>query len=193
MKTRMTILSLLVITVIFALTSCKKDDKSTKQGDYFTYDSKDYELSSGIIEYYGAGSGNGYNFDVTLYSSGISWNTTDMLLEGTGNLATFEMYSSSSSDLANGNYTFDSQNIENQGTFSTGIFGLEFNVTNFTGTIVSISSGTVTVQKTDSNYELTINCKTTDNKTIEGHFNGPLTLIDYSLGKSGTKFINTLK
>jgi uncharacterized protein (TIGR02145 family) len=47
--------------------------------------------------------------------------------------------------------------------------------------MVFVTSGTVTVSKSGSIYEITINCKTSDNKAIDSYFKGSLTLYDYSI------------
>jgi len=156
MKIRLTFISLLLIALTLAVSSCKKDEKKTDLGNHFTYDGTNYPLSAGILEYYGQGGGNGFNYDVTLFSSGVTWNSNDKLLQGSGNLVIFELYSSSSTEFAAGDYSFDPLAHENQSTFSTGIFGIDFSVDEFTGTMVPVGSGLVNVKKSGTDYELTI-------------------------------------
>lgn len=177
MKTKVIFFRVFVSLLFLSLWGCSKDTVDLQ--NQFTYDGSDYPLSVGILENYGSAS-NVHYLDLTLYSSGISFNPVDEIAEGTGNVVYLEMYSSSSS-LATGTYTFDSGFTGSAGTFDMGMFGISLNMETFSGTVVYISSGTVTVAKSGSTYEITINCKTSDNKTIGGYFKGSLTYYDYSI------------
>ena len=158
------------------LCGCSKDKVIP---NHLTYNGSDYALNTGIIENYGTVR-NVFNLDLTLFSSGISYNTVDSVPKGTGNIVYLEMYTSSKS-LPTGTYTFDDNSTGNAGTFDVGMLGISFNVDSFSGTLVYISSGTVTVAKSGSIYEITINGKTSDNKTIDCHFKGSLTFYDYGI------------
>jgi uncharacterized protein (TIGR02145 family) len=175
MKTKMFLFRVSVSLLFLSLCGCDKSEKP----NHLSYNGSDYPLNAGIIENYGSVR-NVYNLDFTFYSSGISFNTADSALEGTGNLLYLEMYTSSSS-LPTGTYTYDSDFTGNAGTFDTGIVGININMESATGTMVFISSGTVTVAKSGSTYEITVNCKTSDNKTIDSYFKGSLTYYDYSI------------
>ena len=110
---------------------CSKDNAVLQ--NHLTYNGSNYPLDKGIIENYGSVK-SVYNLDLTLYSSGISFNTVDSVLGGTGNVLYLEMYSASSS-LATGTYTFDANLTGNAGTFDIGMFGINFNMDSFSGTI----------------------------------------------------------
>ncbi len=166
--------------IVLALTGCSKDKDEPKEYGQFTFEAKSYALHWGMLENYGsitkAGS---YNFDVTLFSSGIDFDDQNETATGTGDGIHFEMYSSLSTDLATGEYVFDTEATGNPLTFDYAAFVIGYNWDEYTGQMYSITSGTVTVAKSGTEYEFTINCMSGEN-SVTGHYKGPIEYYDWS-------------
>jgi uncharacterized protein (TIGR02145 family) len=177
MKTKMFFIRVFMSLLFVSLWGCKKDNDVLK--NHLTYNGSDYPLNTGFIEINGL-EGNVYNLDLTLYSSGISFSSVDSVPVGTGNIVFLEMYSDSKS-FETGTYTFNEVLPVSAGTFDTGMFGIDFNMDSYSGTMVFVTSGTVTVTISGSNYEIKINCMTSNNKTIECYYNGSLTSYDHTI------------
>ena len=177
MKTGKFVLLLIVAVLCLSLAGCKKTKDA---GNHFTYAGKDYALTNGLLEYYGAGNGSGYNFDVTLYSSGISYSETDQTLTGTGHILYIEMYSSQTGYLESGSYTFDSGSNGNSGTYTYGAIGMDVNMQAETGTIKEFTSVNVKIVKSGTTYEVSFAGKDTENTAIDAYFKGTFTFADYT-------------
>ena len=168
------IIPLLVAVAAFA--GCTKEEEP----DHFRYTVNDYPLQQGFIHNYGILEGaTGYNFDVTLFSSGISYNRDRQEFQGFGNLVFFQMFSSSATELASGTYQFST--VENNGhplTFNAANFGMNLNLSEETGTVVSAVSGVVRVSGTGENRTFDFECMTSTGEKITGHFNGYVPVYD---------------
>lgn len=166
------LLILLIISLLFQ--TCNKDDDEVVQNNHILFNDAEYGLDKGFFQFFGKldPSDTGFNFDVYLFSSGLTFN--DNQFSGSGNLIFFEMYSPVSSELATGTYTFDSNETGNSNTFDDSFFIINFDVANETGTLVDISGGTIKVTKTDTTYEFVIDLTTTDSKILTGFYKGIL-------------------
>ena len=166
------LLTLLIIPLLFQ--ACNKDEEEVVQKNHILYNDAEYSLDDGFFQFFGKldPGATGFNFDVYLYSSGLSFDNNQF--SGTGNMIFFEMFSAVSSELATGTYTFDANETGNANTFDDGFFIINFDVVNETGTLVDISGGTVKVTKTDTTFEFVIDCTTTNGKTLTGFFKGIL-------------------
>src|SRR5512133_2663186 len=92
----------IIICAVLGMTGCSKDKG---EGNYFLYGGVEYPLNQGVMQFYGQLSeGAGYNFDISMFSSGIVYDSDVAALKGTGQAIYFEMFSSSASVLANGDY-----------------------------------------------------------------------------------------
>ena len=170
---------LLAAPILFVSCSDDDDDDDNGKTNEFTYDGTDYGLTSGIIEYYGQwGDEDGYNFDVTLLTSGLSYDATEDEIVGSGSGLYFEMFSSSESDLVAGTYTFDADESAAANTFDIGQVVIGYDETTDTGDFYYATAGTVVVAKSGSDYELTITL-TVGGNTVNGYYKGALTQVDY--------------
>jgi hypothetical protein len=165
----------LLFAAFFLLYACKKDEESGPE-NYLKYNDVTYELNKGYLEYYGD-YGGVYNFDLTVASSSIT--ISEDGASGVGNIAYFEMFSSSSTDLAAGTYTFSATSM-NANTFDEGLVGLDFDLANEVGTSLELVGGTIEVTKTGSTYEITISGVLATGKTVTGKYKGTLIYYDYS-------------
>jgi hypothetical protein len=164
----------LVLILTSTLSGCKNDDDDS--GDnYFNVDNTRYELSGGEIGYEKETTLSGaYWVDLILYSEGI----TPLSIEeatGKGNILSFILFSSQKTDLPSGVYTYNST-AQDANTFSQSAYMLNFDTaTKKSDSESNFKSGTVTIAKSGSVYEITINGTTENGKTITGHYKGILT------------------
>jgi len=175
------ILTGLLICSLLGMAGCSKDKE---EGNYFLYGGIEYPLNQGVMQYYGQlTEGAGYNFDVSLFSSGITFDEVEADLDGTGQAIYFEMFSSSATVLANGEYLFDMLASENALTFDKGNFGTNLDFNAQTGEVINIISGKVTVSKSGNEYEFTFSGEIQGGATVTGHFKGSIPYYDWSSGK----------
>jgi len=175
------ILTGLLICSLLGMAGCSKDKE---EGNYFLYGGIEYPLNQGVMQYYGQlTEGAGYNFDVSLFSSGITFDEVEADLDGTGQAIYFEMFSSSATVLANGEYLFDMLASENALTFDKGNFGTNLDLNAQTGEVINIISGKVTVSKSGNEYEFTFSGEIQGGATVTGHFKGSIPYYDWSSGK----------
>jgi hypothetical protein len=175
------ILTVLFICATVGFTSCTKDKE---KDNYFEYSGTIYHLVAGTMQYYGQlTDGAGYNFDISLFSSGVTYDFNTADLGGTGNAVYFEMFSSSDSELPDGEYSFDVLATESPLTFDEGYFGININFDSHTGAVIYITSGNVTVAKSGLSYELTFDCFAQDGEPVSGHFKGILPYYDMNSPK----------
>ncbi len=146
---------------------------SVIQANEFTYDDNKHELSKGYLVDYGVG-----EFDVYLVNDDITINS-DLSANGTGDLVYFWMYSSSSTTLSEGSYTYS--DTENDFTFyPESVVATNYNFANGTGTTFSPISGTVDIEKDGNEYTFDIELGLENGKTINGHYTGTLIYYDQS-------------
>jgi hypothetical protein len=173
MKKTAVFLVLLALVVMVPFSSCKKDEEEKK--NELKYDGRSFDLSAGELTYYGDYYGSGsQNWDVYLFSDPDEFPDQD-------NSIYFELFSSSSTELLSGTYTYNATSMM-PNTFDDGDFDVEKGTYSDGG---YITGGTVKVSKSGTNYEFTINCDTNTGKKITGYYKGPLIYEDHSGLKSG--------
>jgi hypothetical protein len=176
--------AILLLSIFIA--GCKKDEEETVK-NYFNYNGTEFSLSQGFLENYGKyGTDEGFNIDLSLLSSGFTINESNGEVEsvtGTGDGLYFEIYTSLPDKLDIRDYTYDAKESYVAGTFSYGMFGTGFSIENETGSLFDITGGKVSVTSNGSEYEITINCTSSNGKTITGHYKGPLKYFNYDKKK----------
>lgn len=177
MKIKNYFLATFVIAIMFG---CSKDSVSTKS--MMTYDGKDYDLSTGVIENYGYdNSTKAYQLDLTLISSGLKLKEVNGEIDGvtgSGEAIYIEAYSSKADGFAVGKYSFGYD--EKPNTFDYGEAYFNFNATTSSGTTVEIDGGEMTVSKRDGNsYEISFSFTTEDGKKLTGTYKGDLKYFEY--------------
>ena len=170
------ILATVLLTGVLVITGCSKPEEP----DHFSYTVNDYPLEQGFIHNYGIPKGaTGFNFDVTIYSPGVSYNRDNHEFQGTGHVIFFQMFSSSATELASGTYQFSTEKASGApSTFNEANFGINVNFSDDTGTIVSAVSGSVKVSGSGEYRTIDFNCTTTTGEKITGHFNGYIPVYD---------------
>lgn len=177
MKTAKTLLLMaaFVLPVLFA--ACSKDDDDKK--NHFKYDGNTYEMTSGVMLNWGQWWGEGYNFDLYLFSEGINYNGI-WDITGTGHGIFFELYSPNENELAAGTYNYDPEDEGDPFTFSWADFVIDYDIENETGTEIDIVGGTVKVEKSGSTYTITIDATAQGGKPVTGYYKGTFTIEDMS-------------
>jgi hypothetical protein len=165
------LLKVLFLLSFVLFTDCKKED----QENYFTYDGKTYTIAGGMLGYGGPGMSGGYNYFLTLYSSGLVYDEARQNISGSGELMFF-LVSSYTSDFQSKDYTYNITNIPSApGTYS-GCW-LKHNLITSTNSCSNIElyTGTLYIVDTESSgYSINININTRDGKSITGYYKGPI-------------------
>jgi len=171
--------ALFLAAVVFS--GCTK----VEEPDHFRYTVNDYPLYQGFIHNYGMPEGaTGYNFDVTIYSSGVSYNRDRHEFQGTGHILFFQMFSSSATELAEGTYQFSVEGTHGTpSTFNVANFGVDIDFSNDTGTFISAISGVVKVSGTGEYRTFDFTCMTGTGEKITGHYNGYIPAYDMRFEK----------
>jgi hypothetical protein len=146
---------------------CKKDDVKK---NFLKIGDTEYELTGGSLKNW-YGDATSYNLDLRLFTSGIQFSNGGHT--GTGQLIYFEMYTTDGLGLDAGDYVYDAAWTENRGTFDYSWYDTNYN----NGTSLStleITSGTVTVNKSGSIYEIEFNGADENGKVITGYYKGEI-------------------
>lgn len=189
MKKNLFLIATVALVLSISFSGCKKDDDDDVKvkKNHLMYENVEYAMSHGFLDYWGP-DGSSYNFDITLFSSGISYDTVAEMVTGTGHYLWLQLWSSSASDLLPGTYTYDTTASSLINTFDEGMFAVNLNTATLQSDLeLEISGGSVTVAKTGSTYELTIDLTATNGKKITGYYKGTLRYFDESKKKSKTK------
>lgn len=161
----------LILVLSILLSGCKKDEEPAPKKNYMTYKDTEYDLSSGFLVEFGGSSTTGYNFDLYLLSSGLSVSLTDFIT-GTGEVLYFELWSSASSGLENGTYTFSNTEAPNKYTTFEAL--INYNSTDQTvDEDVVDGTGNVTVKVDGQTYTIDFDI-TTPSGNIKGNYTGTL-------------------
>lgn len=168
--------SIAVLVLGVLLTGCGKDEDPVKNS--FTAAGTEYELSSGVIVSWEETSTKGvYSVDLVLLSKGIGINDMGMPT-GKGNALYFQMLSSTLTDLPDGTYFYGKRSDNSPKTYFQGDAMINYDSTTMgSQTDISITSGTVTIKKSGSEYEIYINCTGSNGKGVTGYYKGSLTKI----------------
>jgi hypothetical protein len=158
-------------------TSCDPDDDiaAVALANEVTYDGSTYALSKGFLEDYGDNGNGSYDFDVTLVSSGINYDSTNAEFTGSGQVLYLDLNSDSMAGLSNGTYNFSTARTE----FSllTAVVVVDFDATAMTGTGVQATGGNVVLTKNGTQYTILVECTIASGGTISGSYEGTLTTI----------------
>lgn len=179
MKKNLTYLFLLLLFGLFILSSCKKDEDSAEKLNQLLVNEKSYELTKGLIQYFGEVKQNTYNFDLYLFSNGINYDYTNNTYSGKGNIFYVELYSNSPTEILSGTYKYDPDATFAPFTFFSTQVALDFNVETGLGSEGGIT-GTIKVKKSGTFYEFTINGIAFENQKLTGYFKGDFEVIDSS-------------
>ncbi len=173
-KCKALLLALFIIPFIFA--ACSKDKDEDKK-NHFKYDGKTYEMTSGVILDWGQSWGEGYMFDLFLFSEGIQYNDI-WDITGTGHGIFFEFFSPNENELAAGTYNYDAEDSGDPLTFHYADFVIDWDIENETGTEIDIVGGSVKVEKSGSTYTITIDAVAKGGKPVTGYYKGTIPVED---------------
>jgi len=191
MKTKLKYLLCLLLLVVIAISCGKDHDDAGTPVNYLKVDGEYYELNYGYQEDWGTGSYyEGYNVDVVLMSDGISVNFDTYDVTGVGNVVYFEFFTAGENGIGAGRYVYTSSEPYAAGTFDDGEYLINFDVsTEESEKSGYFKSGSVTVCRNGSVYEITIDGADSSGKKITGYYKGSLVLVDvesyFLLGTEG--------
>lgn len=172
-------LMLFTIAAATLVYSCKDDsggsnDQQPNASGIINFDDLSFTVTQGIIEEYGEFGENSYNFDITLFTENLTydWNINDF--RGEGSLIYFEAFTSDSTELAEGSYTFK---LGGKDPFDIADGLILYKYIPVADSVVRekhIVSGGFTLKKYGDEYHIQIDCKTEDGNNINGEYKGSL-------------------
>jgi len=176
------LLGLVIIILVFS--GCKKNEKESV--NYLQVGDTTIYLSDGNKLYFGQTSDNTYNFDIELVSSNIALSTNPNgfpVYTGKGTYLSFEVFTSSSSSLANGEYTFFFDgNTSPAGTYEGCKYSSEFVYeTDYNYQI--ITEGILTVKNIKGGMELSFVGETAQGEDVKMYYKGALNYYEFLEGK----------
>lgn len=169
------------------LVSCKDETEDPIENNptvnVLTFGNQTVNLkNTGIMEYYGADDGSdpdfqydGYNFDLTFFGDNLQFHFDSDgevdSVSGNGLLFYFETFSTDSTKLADGTYTFDEDLPLAANSFDIGAYSLNWDNTD-TASATFISSGTLEVSSTGDTYTIEMDLTDENNQKVTGTFKG---------------------
>lgn len=194
--------ALFLVSAFFISCDKENDDNGVAQKNYLKVGEKEYVLSQGLIVNHGQAISDeywqheGYNYVLSLVSSDIaisidSYGEIEAL--GSGQIILFELFSSKNNELDSRLYHFSSTQPYPVGTFDYAGFSLNWTGENDESYWFEITSGKVTVDKSEKDYSITIDCKSKNGESVTGFFKGSLPFFDYSVETKSTNLNFTKK
>ena len=176
---------ILLVGIVGILASCnsKKDDpKVAEPLTNFIYNGVEGDISQATLDYYGQlDKGEGYNFDLLLYSEPISIsfnNDGDIIINGNGSFFYLELFSPSTTELAVGEYIYTDDYQPN--TFDYGFFVYNYDETIEDSEVTQgIVGGKLTVTEVSgNNYKLNFDFILEDGDNVSGTYEGEIPITD---------------
>ncbi len=162
-----------------------KSDKATasinvSKANEISFDGNKYALTKGYLDQWDEPE---LDFALYLVDDGITVTKDDIF--GQGNMIYLELWSSSSTSLQPGTYTFSDTKYPQ--TFSFGAFLINYDVSNDVGVQYIATGGTVTVSQEGSDYEIDAALTLATGKTVNAHYKGQIIYYDQTYKKSKKK------
>ena len=183
------LLKILWIAPLLLMFNCGDDDDDSNnvipQGDnVLIVGDVSYDLEWGSLLNYGEFEPGIINIDLELWSPGIIEPESGCdLEEGEGQGLYFEMFTSNETSLDDGTYTYNMDPALT--TWDFGDYNLNLSDENTDandGLWVELESGTVSIEKTGSNYNISWNLVDVNDVSITGTYSGSLNLCDQGDG-----------
>lgn len=169
-----------ILLIVGMLSSgCKKEEETPK--NHMIYDGVEYDLSQGVLDYWGQANEGSYNLDLVLLSSGFTLHEVGGeidSLSGIGHGIVIELYSSSSTELVAGDYLWNSEGNGQVGTFEYADAVFNWNTQTDDGSDAIANGGQVNVSKNGDEYEIGLDLTMEGGKTLTGYFKGVLKYYD---------------
>jgi hypothetical protein len=176
---------------IFVLSSlfigCSDDDDQDKNNE-LKVENAVYDLEDGLLINAGEDDGtlevewDGYWYMLAL----ASFSTDTENVPAGQQVIVFNMFSSKATELDSGDYTFDLTSPFAVKTFTTSGYSVNFDPDiepedpdDIMENMVLIVSGTVSVSKNGTSYEIDANCKDLDGKTVKAYYKGTLGYFEF--------------
>jgi len=173
---KLTGLILGILLIVGMLSSgCKKEEETPK--NHMIYDGVEYNLSQGVLDYWGQAGEGSYILDLVLLSSGFTLHEVGGeidSLSGIGHGIVIELFSSSSTELVAGDYIWNSEGNGQIGTFEYADAVFNWNSQTDDGSDAVANGGRVNVSNNGDEYEIGLDLTMEDGKTLTGFYKGAL-------------------
>ncbi len=179
--------SILIFGLLGFLISCGDKEEAQKE-IVLTVDSTDYVIDKAAFENYGEdlfpGSGwdhDGINIDLSIGGENIIFTDVtsgELEISGSGPLIYFELFSSSSTELAPGDYVYNDESPFPTGSYD--FMDVEIDYSDESGNSIEAKSGTLNVNKVGEEFELTFNGILTNDSPIYFYYKGTVSKFDYT-------------
>ena len=167
MKKTFTFIPVLAFLAGLTLTGCSKE--SDDPTNLFTVGKTKAELKT-FAFYITSHNSNGFEYYFDLASEGISYNPSGYFL-GSGSYLEFNVVSSSSDGIASGDYVFDDSGTFPAFSYYSGSHCLDW-AESSAYTLVSITSGTLSVTRNGSYYEISFKGVDSDGEKVTAYYKG---------------------
>ena len=166
-----------------AFIGCKKNDNEPV--NYLQVGDTTIYLSDGNIVYYGASTETAWNYDLEFVSSNIALSAGNYGIPdytGEGTRFCFELFSSSSDRLMDGDYTFIDWGTHVAGRYDACTYSFDYNFYDtFTNHVVV--EGTLSVKDAGNEFEIGFNGKDEQGKVVKMYYKGLLNYYDLQESK----------
>ena len=171
------LIGLAVLSIL--LLSCNKEEDGDK--GTFTFDEKPYYLNNALNLDYGTIKSGVCKYQLELISSGLKYSSSIGDLIGQGNRISLTLISNEPTFPAIGTYTLNPTAEYIVGTIDEGTLFLNYG--GATGSYdykYTVSSGSITLEKSGSSYTINMNMTFLGGKTIIGKYTGNLTYSNWT-------------
>ncbi|MBV6646220.1 MAG: hypothetical protein KI790_12265 [Cyclobacteriaceae bacterium] len=167
---------LLLMTSVALFTSCSDDDETKKLASgSFSFDGTTYDVNSGYIVDFGAGSTH-FNYDFYLTDGSVSLGGFGVEVENETFELYLELYSNGTDGFTTGTFQYVPFGEDRTGLNYFDQLDLELPNTADIAIASLIESGTVTVTGSETNYTIDLDLDLTENRTLSGEVSGEFLL-----------------
>jgi len=177
------------LVMSIAAISCSDDDSDSAVvvNNVMELAGQQYDIDSALLESYGENEDGSYDWDVSFYTEGFSYDSETGEFVGTGAALLLDLNTNSAGGLVPGIYTYSPERAEFKWVFAAS--GTNIDTANDSGDFIySYSQGTVTITGTDDDQTITVDLSTEDGETTAtATYQGSFQFVDYSTTKKNKK------
>ena len=175
---------LFILSLSFLAISCSDDDSDSAPvvNNVMEIGAQQFDIDSALLESYGENEDGSYDWDVSFYTEGFSFNSETEEYVGTGAALILDLNTNSAGGLVPGAYAYSTERAAFKWVFAGS--GTNIDTANESGDFLFYNQGTVTITGTGEDQIITVDLLTESGETnTTATYKGSFQFIDYSTTK----------
>ena len=179
---------LFILSLSFLAISCSDDDSDSAPvvNNVMEIGGQQFDIDSALLESYGENEDGSYDWDVSFYTEGFSFNSETEEYVGTGAALILDLNTNSAGGLVPGIYAYSTERAAFKWVFAAS--GTNVDTANESGDFLYYNQGTVTITGTGEDQIITVDLLTESGETnTTATYQGSFQFVDYSTTKKNKK------